>query len=188
MIKINKKGFTLIELMVVITIIAILAVVGFSIYSGVSSRARDSNRQTEVGEIASALEQHYVATSAGACTVDSGSAPSVTTSTYCPLQPSWFQKGVIPTDPNGTVYCIYTDSDTGSGGQINTLPTYASWAANAVACPAGAKDVAGTNATAVATAATDGSNNMPAVTAKNFAVCTRLENGNQIYCVKNQQQ
>lgn len=55
----SQKGFTLIELMVVITIITILAMVGMSTFSTVQKNARDAKRKGDVDAITKALEQKY---------------------------------------------------------------------------------------------------------------------------------
>lgn len=52
----KKKGFTLIELIVTVTIIAILTVVGMVSYSGTSKKARDSRRMADLEKIRVALE------------------------------------------------------------------------------------------------------------------------------------
>ena len=49
-------GFTLAELIVVITVLAILATVGFVALSGHLSSARDSSRLSEVGMVSRAVE------------------------------------------------------------------------------------------------------------------------------------
>ena len=51
-----KKGFTLIELMVVISIIAILSSIGFATYSGLNKKTRDSRRMVDLEVIRQALE------------------------------------------------------------------------------------------------------------------------------------
>jgi prepilin-type N-terminal cleavage/methylation domain-containing protein len=51
-----KKGFTLIELIVVITIIAILTVVGVVSYGGVNKKSRDSRRMADLEKYRVALE------------------------------------------------------------------------------------------------------------------------------------
>lgn len=56
MIKNKKNGFTLIELIVVVTIIAVLTVVGVLSYSGTSQKARDSRRMADLEKIRIALE------------------------------------------------------------------------------------------------------------------------------------
>ena len=46
MISSNKtKGFTLVELLIVIVVIAILAAISIAAYNGVSNKARDGERQ-----------------------------------------------------------------------------------------------------------------------------------------------
>jgi general secretion pathway protein G len=54
--KIKKNGFTLIELIVVVTIIAVLTVVGVISYGGTNKKARDSRRMADLEKIAMALE------------------------------------------------------------------------------------------------------------------------------------
>lgn len=51
-----KKGFTLVELIVVITIIAVLTAIGVSSYSGVTKKSRDSRRMADLEKIRVALE------------------------------------------------------------------------------------------------------------------------------------
>ncbi len=55
----NKKGFTLIELMVVIAIIAILATVVLVALQGARDAAEDSKRQSAVTQVRSIAEIHY---------------------------------------------------------------------------------------------------------------------------------
>lgn len=57
---VNKTlGFTLVELLVVISIIAVLSAIGLVIYSNVIKQGRDSKRQSDLRVIQSALEQYY---------------------------------------------------------------------------------------------------------------------------------
>ncbi len=57
-----KKGFTLVELIVVITVLAILATVWFVSYSWYSAQARDSNRLAAVSMLQKAIEVDSIAT------------------------------------------------------------------------------------------------------------------------------
>ncbi len=59
----NLAGFTLLELLVVMTIIAVLAAVGLSNYSRSLSRGRDARRRSDLKTIQNALEQYYLAKS-----------------------------------------------------------------------------------------------------------------------------
>lgn len=54
----NKKGFTLIEAIVVMSIIALLSSVIFSVLTSTKKRARDSQRMQNARQIALALEQY----------------------------------------------------------------------------------------------------------------------------------
>lgn len=93
----NKKGFTLIELMVAIAIVAILAVVGLVIFGNVQRQARDARRTQDINAIALALEANK----------NPGER------VYQPLTPAEFANGAIPTDPrtDTSVYCIWGNSD-----------------------------------------------------------------------------
>ncbi len=52
-------GFTVIELLVVISVIGILTTIGFVSYNSIQSNARDSNRAAQMTIIAEALEDYY---------------------------------------------------------------------------------------------------------------------------------
>jgi prepilin-type N-terminal cleavage/methylation domain-containing protein len=54
------KGFSLVELLVVITIIAILSVVAYTAVGGQTGKARNSRRQQDLSTIQSALEIFYI--------------------------------------------------------------------------------------------------------------------------------
>jgi type IV pilus assembly protein PilE len=58
----HKKGFTLIELMIVVTIVGILAAVGFPAYNNYQKRARRSEAQQLLLDTANKLEQNLMIT------------------------------------------------------------------------------------------------------------------------------
>lgn len=53
-----KAGFTIVELLIVVVVIAILASITVVGYSGISSRSRDSVRASDVRNIKNALEMY----------------------------------------------------------------------------------------------------------------------------------
>jgi prepilin-type N-terminal cleavage/methylation domain-containing protein len=56
-----RRGFTLIELMVVISIIAIMATVGFVSFTNAQKTGRDSKRKSDLRAIQQGLEAYYQA-------------------------------------------------------------------------------------------------------------------------------
>lgn len=81
----NPNGFTLVELLVVITIIAILSMVGLVAFSDAQKNARDAKRKADINAIAKALESNY--------TANSGTP-------YASVVGSWFVGGNEPTNPS----------------------------------------------------------------------------------------
>lgn len=87
----NSSGFTLVELLIVISIIAVLATIGFAIYSGLNTGPKSRNivRKTDLDSIEKALEVNKAANV-----------------NYALLANTQFANGAIPTDPTtNNVYC-----------------------------------------------------------------------------------
>jgi type II secretion system protein G len=53
---VQKRGFTLIEILVVITIMAVLLAAGVATYTSVIKKSRDAKRRSDIGQIQQALE------------------------------------------------------------------------------------------------------------------------------------
>ncbi|MDP2684052.1 MAG: prepilin-type N-terminal cleavage/methylation domain-containing protein, partial [bacterium] len=100
----KNAGFTLIELLIVIVIIAILAVVGITLFNNVQSSAHDARRKADIQAIAQAMEAHYNPTS--------GAYPTA-------LDATWFADGAIPTDPDGEPYPIIVGIDPDGSTPVN---------------------------------------------------------------------
>lgn len=65
--KVTQKGFTIVELLIVIVVIGILAALVITTYSGIQQRARDTERQTDLKALQGHLETYYT---------DNGSYPA----------------------------------------------------------------------------------------------------------------
>jgi len=58
----TSSGFTIVELLIVIVVIAILAAISIVAYTGIQQRARDSERTAELNSLQKALELYHVDT------------------------------------------------------------------------------------------------------------------------------
>ncbi len=110
----QRAGFTLIEILVVITIIGILLAAGGAAFINAQRSARDSERFKEVTAIQDALEQYYAAngsyTPANTASTLAGLASAVDDSEY-------FKTGlpVAPTGGGGVPY-TFTNNSTAVDG------------------------------------------------------------------------
>lgn len=61
-LKKQSKGFTIVELLIVIVIIGILATLVIVTFTGIQQKARDSQRQTDIGALNSHVTAYYAET------------------------------------------------------------------------------------------------------------------------------
>src|SRR3989338_2523758 len=92
----KRKGFTLLELLVVITIIGLLASVGLASYTRGQARARDAKRQSDLSSLRNSLEIYY---SENNSYVDTGGSWQSPETALAGLVPDYAK--VLPTDPCG---------------------------------------------------------------------------------------
>lgn len=120
-----KKGFTLIELLIAMAILGILATVGLGSFRTAQMRGRDTQRKSDLKQIANAIELYYQdynrypqasgtkiagcpSTSQTACTWGSGELTDGKT-TYIKI---------VPVDPTGACPYVYIVSSTGNKYQL----------------------------------------------------------------------
>jgi len=56
----HTRGFTIVELLIVIVVIAILAAISIVAYSGIQGRSRDSARKSDLASVQKGLELYYI--------------------------------------------------------------------------------------------------------------------------------
>ncbi len=113
------KGFTLVELLIAVTIIAILSAVGFTVFGNSSQKARDGVRKNDLQAISRALELYYQA-NRHYPTTDGWVFSSAGTSWIPNMQPP------LPVDP------FRNDGD--PKGNNDNLG-YGYWASSQAGCP-----------------------------------------------------
>ncbi len=112
----RQNGFTLLELLVTATIIAVLTVIGVVSYSAVNKRSRDVKRKSDLEQIRSALEMFrsdyasYPSVGSGSWNsangLDTGNNTTGLVNSYLPA---------IPVDPLGSSQLYYYRAKAQSG-------------------------------------------------------------------------
>lgn len=121
----KMKGFTFIELMVVISIMAILVGAGIVTYTGTNKRSRDARRKTDIEQVRSALEMYRA---------DNGSYPiQICADESCPIEvvdltelDNYLPK--YPSDPDGTTQYLYYPKNIQPVGGVDKAFAYCLYA------------------------------------------------------------
>jgi prepilin-type N-terminal cleavage/methylation domain-containing protein len=105
----NQRGFTLIELMIVVAIIGILTAIAFPLYANIQARARVAKAQADTRTLASAVVVYSAHT---------GSLPVALTDLSSPVVVSGVSAGPfispIPNPPTGWLAYTYATATDGS--------------------------------------------------------------------------
>lgn len=167
----NHKGFSLVELMVVISIIAILAVIGFSIFTGAQAQARDGRRRAELDALAKSLETGFDANT------------RVYTYTQATFNADFSITTTRPIDPQAPTrqYCIATDtaSSTPPGVAANNV------ASTTTGCATGAP--AGVTYVVIAPNATSPTGIPLPGSTDSWTLCAGMERATAPFCISSLQ-
>lgn len=127
--ELKSFGFTLLELLVVVGIIAILVSLAAVAYNTAQKSTRDSRRRADIKAVQNALEQYYSANTFVYPATDT--CDQIASTTY-------LESGVRPTDPGSytytysctpagaNTYCVCAQLERGGGNATNASCSYGS--------------------------------------------------------------
>lgn len=100
-----KKAFTLVELMVVITVIAILMTIAIVSFTRIQKQARDTKRKADVRTLQTALQAYYTENQTYPISIDETLVSNLSPGPLEVLTPNYISG--IPSGPGGTAGLEY---------------------------------------------------------------------------------
>lgn len=97
-----SRGFTIIEILVVIAVIGILATIIMVSYSGITSKAVEVSLKTDLSNAYSTLLNYNI---------DHGKFPTVLDANYCPTDPVVDNAYCLKASPNNSYYQYTSDGN-----------------------------------------------------------------------------
>jgi len=123
-----SKGFTLLELLVVISIIGIIMAIGSVSFSTAQKKGRDSRRQGDMKAIQKSLEQYYALANGYPASITSGGSITYLTNTLMNLVPydpknsgTYVYTYTVDAPAVKTVYCLCALLENTGMGNANTV-------------------------------------------------------------------
>jgi prepilin-type N-terminal cleavage/methylation domain-containing protein len=111
---INRRGFTLVELIVVITVVAILATISTLSYAAIQAQGRDTKRESNATVISEALEKYYDANGEyPGCPALTGNSITVRANTLKGIDESALLTPKATSGATNTIKCVDLVSTTG---------------------------------------------------------------------------
>jgi len=111
LLKKSVSGFTLVEMLVVMAVIAILMTMGMAAYGSTQKSARDARRRADVKQMQNALEQHFT-TNQSAYSNGCSQLASLMQNGR-PLDPLTGQQ--IGCTTTSSTYCVYAELENETG-------------------------------------------------------------------------
>lgn len=100
-LKKNQKGFTLVELMVVVVIIGVLVAIAIPVYNEVQDKAKRNAEEANIKIIESAIQVYL--------TTDEGSLDAIEQEGLKVLEPEYLKQ--IPESPYGGTYTVEVEGN-----------------------------------------------------------------------------
>lgn len=136
--KVTQKGFTIVELLIVIVVIGILAALVITTYNGIQEKGRNTERQTDLKALQGQLEAYYAQNGSYPDNTQLG-ATSATNVTFIQANMKGLDKEALR-DPKGAAGDYSLNTGTTLGGNKYTYQVTAS--DGTTACTAAAGDCA----------------------------------------------